>query len=62
LNNNSNGTNTAITGLSAAQGLTAAAGPGGLALTAFYIALARGAMGASAAVSGLLAAAIPAAG
>jgi drug/metabolite transporter (DMT)-like permease len=34
---------------------------GGLALTAFYIALARGAMGASAAVSGLLAAAIPAA-
>jgi general secretion pathway protein D len=33
-NNNSNGTNTAITGLSAAQGLTAAAGPGGLALTA----------------------------
>lgn len=34
---------------------------GGLALTAFYIALARSAMGASAAVSGLLAAAIPAA-
>jgi drug/metabolite transporter (DMT)-like permease len=34
---------------------------GGGALTAFYIALARGAMGASAAVSGLLAAAIPAA-
>jgi len=33
---------------------------GGLALTAFYIALSRGAMGASAAVSGLLAAAIPA--
>ncbi len=33
---------------------------GGLSLTAFYIALARGAMGASAAVSGLLAAAIPA--
>ncbi|HEY5381164.1 MAG TPA: EamA family transporter [Acidobacteriaceae bacterium] len=33
----------------------------GIALTAFYIALARGAMGASAAVSGLLAAAIPAA-
>ena len=32
----------------------------GLSLTAFYIALARGAMGASAAVSGLLAAAIPA--
>jgi drug/metabolite transporter (DMT)-like permease len=34
---------------------------GGLSLTAFYIALSRGAMGASAAVSGLLAAAIPAA-
>ncbi|MCL2660662.1 MAG: DMT family transporter [Acidobacteriaceae bacterium] len=34
---------------------------GGLSLTAFYSALARGAMGASAAVSGLLAAAIPAA-
>ncbi len=34
---------------------------GGLALTAFYIALSRGAMGASAAVSGLLAAALPAA-
>ena len=33
---------------------------GGLSLTAFYIALSRGAMGASAAVSGLLAAAIPA--
>jgi drug/metabolite transporter (DMT)-like permease len=33
---------------------------GGLALTAFYTALSRGAMGASAAVSGLLAAAIPA--
>jgi drug/metabolite transporter (DMT)-like permease len=33
---------------------------GGLSLTGFYIALARGAMGASAAVSGLLAAAIPA--
>jgi drug/metabolite transporter (DMT)-like permease len=32
---------------------------GGLALTCFYIALSRGAMGASAAVSGLLAAAIP---
>ena len=31
----------------------------GLSLTAFYIALARGAMGASAAISGLLAAAIP---
>ena len=34
---------------------------GGLSLTAFYIALSRGAMGASAAISGLLAAAIPAA-
>lgn len=34
---------------------------GSLALTAFYVALARGAMGTSAAVSGLLAAAIPAA-
>jgi drug/metabolite transporter (DMT)-like permease len=33
---------------------------GGFSLTAFYIALARGAMGASAAISGLLAAAIPA--
>jgi drug/metabolite transporter (DMT)-like permease len=33
---------------------------GGLGLTCFYIALSRGAMGASAAVSGLLAAAIPA--
>ena len=33
----------------------------GLALTCFYLALSRGAMGASAAVSGLLAAAIPAA-
>lgn len=33
---------------------------GGLSLTGFYIALSRGAMGASAAVSGLLAAAIPA--
>jgi drug/metabolite transporter (DMT)-like permease len=32
----------------------------GLSLTAFYIALARGAMGASAAISGLIAAAIPA--
>ena len=32
---------------------------GGLSLTAFYVALARGAMGASAAISGLLAAAIP---
>ena len=34
---------------------------GGLSLAAFYIALSRGAMGASAALSGLLAAAIPAA-
>ena len=34
---------------------------GGLSLTSFYIALSRGAMGASAALSGLLAAAIPAA-
>jgi drug/metabolite transporter (DMT)-like permease len=34
---------------------------GGLSLTCFYVALSRGAMGASAAVSGLLAAAIPAA-
>jgi drug/metabolite transporter (DMT)-like permease len=34
---------------------------GGLSLTAFYIALSRGSMGASAAVSGLLAASIPAA-
>jgi drug/metabolite transporter (DMT)-like permease len=34
---------------------------GGAALTCFYIALSRGAMGASAALSGLLAAAIPAA-
>ena len=34
---------------------------GGLALTCFYTALSRGAMGASAALSGLLAAAIPAA-
>ncbi|MCU1322086.1 MAG: Transporter [Acidobacteriaceae bacterium] len=33
---------------------------GGLSLTAFYVALSRGAMGASAAISGLLAAAIPA--
>jgi drug/metabolite transporter (DMT)-like permease len=33
---------------------------GGISLTCFYIALSRGAMGASAAVSGLLAAAIPA--
>jgi drug/metabolite transporter (DMT)-like permease len=34
---------------------------GGLSLTAFYMALSRGAMGASAAISGLLAAAIPSA-
>jgi drug/metabolite transporter (DMT)-like permease len=34
---------------------------GGLSLTGFYVALSRGAMGASAAVSGLLAAAIPSA-
>lgn len=34
---------------------------GGLALVAFYVALARGAMGGSAAISGLLAAAIPSA-
>lgn len=34
---------------------------GGLSLTGFYIALSRGAMGVSAAISGLLAAAIPAA-
>jgi drug/metabolite transporter (DMT)-like permease len=33
---------------------------GGISLTAFYVALARGAMGAPAAISGLLAAAIPA--
>ena len=33
---------------------------GGLSLTAFYVAISRGAMGAAAAVSGLLAAAIPA--
>jgi uncharacterized membrane protein len=33
---------------------------GGISLTAFYVALSRGAMGASAALSGLLAAAIPA--
>jgi len=33
---------------------------GGLSLTGFYVALARGAMGVSAAISGLLAAAIPA--
>jgi drug/metabolite transporter (DMT)-like permease len=40
-------------------GLTAGV-TGGLALTAFYMALSRGEMGVSAAVSGLLAAAIPA--
>ena len=39
----------------------AAGGMSALALTGFYVALSRGAMGASAAVSGLLAAAIPAA-
>lgn len=39
----------------------AAGAAGGLSLTCFYIALSRGAMGASAALSGLLAAAIPAA-
>ena len=38
----------------------AAGATGGLSLTGFYIALSRGAMGASAAMSGLLAAAIPA--
>jgi drug/metabolite transporter (DMT)-like permease len=45
-----------------APGLWAVAGgvAGGLGLTAFYSALSRGAMGAAAAVSGLLAAAIPA--
>ncbi len=42
-----------------AWGLTAGVF-GGLSLSAFYIALSRGAMGASAAISGLLAAAIPA--
>src|ERR1700722_20286940 len=47
-------------GAALAWGLTAGV-MGGLSLTCFYIALARGAMGASAAVSGLLAAAIPAA-
>ena len=41
-----------------ASGLAAGVA-GGLSLTAFYVALARGAMGASAAISGLLAAAIP---
>jgi drug/metabolite transporter (DMT)-like permease len=46
-------------GAALAWGLTAGV-MGGLSLTCFYIALARGAMGASAAVSGLLAAAIPA--
>jgi drug/metabolite transporter (DMT)-like permease len=38
----------------------AAGAAGGLSLTCFYVALSRGAMGASAAVSGLLAATIPA--
>jgi drug/metabolite transporter (DMT)-like permease len=47
-------------GAALAWGLTAGVA-GGTSLTAFYIALSRGAMGASAAVSGLLAAAIPAA-
>jgi drug/metabolite transporter (DMT)-like permease len=47
-------------GAALAWGLTAGVA-GGLSLTGFYIALSRGAMGASAAVSGLLAAAIPAA-
>ena len=46
-------------GAALAWGLAAGVA-GGLSLTAFYVALARGAMGASAAVSGLLAAAIPA--
>src|ERR1700734_3099964 len=40
----------------------AAGGTAGVALACFYVALSRGAMGASAALSGLLAAAIPAAG
>ncbi len=43
-----------------AWGLTAGVF-GGLSLSAFYIALSRGAMGASSAISGLLAAAVPAA-
>ena len=47
------------TGLASVWGLAAGVAAG-LSLTAFYMALARGAMGASAAVSGLLAAAIPA--
>jgi drug/metabolite transporter (DMT)-like permease len=47
-------------GAALAWGVTAGV-MGGLSLTAFYVALSRGAMGASAAVSGLLAAAIPAA-
>jgi drug/metabolite transporter (DMT)-like permease len=42
-----------------AWGITAGVA-GGLSLTCFYISLSRGAMGASAAISGLLAAAIPA--
>lgn len=46
-------------GIFLAWGVAAGVAGGG-ALTAFYIALSRGAMGASAAVSGLLAAAIPA--
>jgi drug/metabolite transporter (DMT)-like permease len=46
-------------GLPLVWGLTAGVA-GGLSLSAFYIALSRGAMGASAAISGVLAAAIPA--
>lgn len=46
-------------GAALAWGVTAGV-MGGLSLTGFYVALSRGAMGASAAVSGLLAAAIPA--
>ena len=47
-------------GAALAWGLVAGA-TAGIALTCFYVALSRGAMGASAALSGLLAAAIPAA-
>lgn len=47
-------------GLLLAWGIAAGVA-GGLALTCFYLALSRGAMGASAALSGLLAAAVPAA-
>ncbi len=46
-------------GSAAAWGIAAGVA-GGLSLTAFYVAISRGAMGAAAAVSGLLAAAIPA--